>query len=79
MRIWSFLFVPRRPIWSEGDVYGAGDGGDPRRWNHCVTVSLAIILMRSLVVGSAKFEAGRLEKLEDAPVEQMLTWLTGLT
>ena len=31
------------------------------------------------VLGSAKFDAGRLEKLEDALVEQMLTWLTGLT
>ena len=31
------------------------------------------------VLGSAKFEDGRLEKLEDALVEQMLTWMTGLT
>ena len=31
------------------------------------------------VLGSAKFDAGRLEKLEDALVEQMLTWMTALT
>ena len=41
MRIWSFLFVPQRPIWSEVGIYGAYDGGDLRRWNRCVTVSLS--------------------------------------